>query len=59
MNAGSGIISTDYYNYGFFSAKIKLPTRYTAGIVVAFYVCNSSSPDFDFDFVLLFLINIL
>ncbi|XP_023738911.1 probable xyloglucan endotransglucosylase/hydrolase protein 30 [Lactuca sativa] len=38
--SGSGIISTDYYNYGFFSAKIKLPTRYTAGIVVAFYTSN-------------------
>ncbi|KAL8216754.1 hypothetical protein R6Q57_023591 [Mikania cordata] len=38
--SGSGIISTDYYNYGFFSAKIKLPTEYTAGIVVAFYASN-------------------
>ncbi|KAI3822312.1 hypothetical protein L1987_09901 [Smallanthus sonchifolius] len=36
--SGSGIISTDYYNYGFFSARIKLPMKYTAGIVVAFYV---------------------
>lgn len=36
--AGSGVISTEYYNYGFFSASIKLPAIYTAGIVVAFYV---------------------
>ncbi|CAI9095297.1 OLC1v1031215C1 [Oldenlandia corymbosa var. corymbosa] len=38
--SGSGIISADYYNYGFFSARIKLPADYTAGIVVAFYTSN-------------------
>ncbi|CAN4076309.1 unnamed protein product [Withania somnifera] len=38
--AGSGVISTEYYNYGFFSASIKLPGVYTAGIVVAFYTSN-------------------
>ncbi|XP_024986488.1 probable xyloglucan endotransglucosylase/hydrolase protein 30 [Cynara cardunculus var. scolymus] len=38
--SGSGIISMDYYNFGFFSAKIKLPRKYTAGIVVAFYTSN-------------------
>ncbi|KAM0045643.1 putative xyloglucan:xyloglucosyl transferase [Helianthus debilis subsp. tardiflorus] len=38
--SGSGIISSDYYNYGFFSAKIKLPAENTAGIVVAFYSSN-------------------
>ncbi|KAL3497908.1 hypothetical protein ACH5RR_040640 [Cinchona calisaya] len=38
--SGSGIISSDYYNYGFFSAKIKLPADYAAGIVVAFYTSN-------------------
>ncbi|KAL7111160.1 hypothetical protein ACP275_05G070400 [Erythranthe tilingii] len=37
--SGSGIISSDYYMYGFFSASIKMPSRYTAGIVVAFYMC--------------------
>ncbi|KAI7739791.1 hypothetical protein M8C21_025513 [Ambrosia artemisiifolia] len=38
--SGCGIISTDYYNYGFFSAKIKLPMEKTPGIVVAFYTSN-------------------
>ncbi|KAJ8568189.1 hypothetical protein K7X08_020911 [Anisodus acutangulus] len=38
--SGSGVISTEYYNYGFFSASIKLPAIYTAGIVVAFYTSN-------------------
>ena len=37
-NSGSGFISSDLYNHGFFSAKIKLPSEYTAGVVVAFYV---------------------
>ncbi|KAI7993443.1 putative xyloglucan endotransglucosylase/hydrolase protein 30 [Camellia lanceoleosa] len=39
-NSGSGFISSDYYNYGLFSAKIKLPSNYSAGIVVAFYTSN-------------------
>lgn len=39
--AGSGFISSDLYNHGFFSAKIKLPSDYTAGVVVAFYVSIS------------------
>ncbi|CAA2992693.1 probable xyloglucan endotransglucosylase hydrolase 30 [Olea europaea subsp. europaea] len=38
--SGSGIISSDYYKYGFFSASIKLPAENTAGIVVAFYTSN-------------------
>ncbi|GMH09175.1 hypothetical protein Nepgr_011015 [Nepenthes gracilis] len=38
--AGSGFISSKYYDYGFFSAKIKLPANYTAGVVVAFYTSN-------------------
>ncbi|XP_073130752.1 probable xyloglucan endotransglucosylase/hydrolase protein 30 [Henckelia pumila] len=38
--SGSGIISSDYYNYGFFSAGIKMPSEHTAGIVVAFYTSN-------------------
>ncbi|XP_028095987.1 probable xyloglucan endotransglucosylase/hydrolase protein 30 [Camellia sinensis] len=37
---GSGFISPDYYNYGLFSAKIKLRSNYSAGIVVAFYTSN-------------------
>ena len=36
--SGSGFISSSMYQHGFFSAKIKLPSDYTAGIVVAFYV---------------------
>lgn len=38
--AGSGFISAKYYDYGFFSAKIKLPGEHTAGVVVAFYTSN-------------------
>lgn len=41
--AGSGFISSDYYLHGFFSASIKLPRDYTAGVVVAFYVSAPSS----------------
>ncbi|MBA0853956.1 hypothetical protein Goshw_024342 [Gossypium schwendimanii] len=37
---GSGFISSRMYQHGFFSAKIKLPSDYTAGIVVAFYTSN-------------------
>ncbi|GMJ12530.1 xyloglucan endotransglucosylase/hydrolase 30, xyloglucan endotransglycosylase 4 [Hibiscus trionum] len=37
---GSGFISSSMYSHGFFSAKIKLPSDYTAGIVVAFYTSN-------------------
>lgn len=37
---GSGFRSSDLYNHGFFSARIKLPSDYTAGIVVAFYTTN-------------------
>lgn len=38
MDAGSGFVSQDLYLHGFFSASIKLPADYTAGVVVAFYV---------------------
>lgn len=38
---GSGFISSSLYNHGFFSAKIKLPSDYTAGICVAFYTSNA------------------
>ncbi|KAI4311545.1 hypothetical protein MLD38_036431 [Melastoma candidum] len=37
---GAGFISSSMYQHGFFSAKIKLPGNYTAGIVVAFYTSN-------------------
>lgn len=38
--AGSGFVSQDLYLHGFFSASIKLPADYTAGVVVAFYVSD-------------------
>jgi xyloglucan:xyloglucosyl transferase len=35
---GSGFISSESYQSGFFSASIKLPKGHSAGVVVAFYV---------------------
>ncbi|KAL6906314.1 hypothetical protein ACP4OV_003915 [Aristida adscensionis] len=37
---GSGFVSKSAYHYGYFSASIKLPDDYTAGVVVAFYLSN-------------------
>ncbi|XP_057467672.1 probable xyloglucan endotransglucosylase/hydrolase protein 30 [Actinidia eriantha] len=53
---GSGFISSNYYNYGLFSAQIKLPSEYTAGIVVAFYTSNGdvfekTHDELDFEFL--------
>ncbi|KAL3832988.1 hypothetical protein ACJIZ3_007724 [Penstemon smallii] len=53
---GSGFKSSDLYNHGFFSAKIKLPSDYTAGIVVAFYTTNGdifrkTHDELDFEFL--------
>ncbi|KAL1535860.1 putative xyloglucan endotransglucosylase/hydrolase protein 30 [Salvia divinorum] len=53
---GSGFRSSDHYNHGFFSAKIKLPSDYTAGIVVAFYTTNGdlfkkTHDELDFEFL--------
>ncbi|KGN60351.1 probable xyloglucan endotransglucosylase/hydrolase protein 30 [Cucumis sativus] len=53
---GSGFISSKMYNHGFFSARIKLPSDYTAGIVVAFYTSNGdvfekSHDELDFEFL--------
>ncbi|MQL92558.1 hypothetical protein Taro_025177 [Colocasia esculenta] len=53
---GSGFISSDLYSHGFFSAKIKLPSDYTAGIVVAFYMSNGdifekTHDELDFEFL--------
>ncbi|KAG2648259.1 probable xyloglucan endotransglucosylase/hydrolase protein 30 [Panicum virgatum] len=39
-STGSGFISSSMYQHGFFSASIKLPSDYTAGVVVAFYTSN-------------------
>ncbi|KAL6495625.1 putative xyloglucan endotransglucosylase/hydrolase protein 30 [Orobanche gracilis] len=53
---GSGFQSSDLYNHGFFSAKVKLPSYYTAGIVVAFYTTNgdifrATHDELDFEFL--------
>lgn len=40
--SGSGFGSKNLYNYGFFSAAIKLPPGFTSGVVVAFYMSNAN-----------------
>ncbi|OAY81925.1 putative xyloglucan endotransglucosylase/hydrolase protein 30 [Ananas comosus] len=54
--SGSGFISSDYYQHGFFSASIKLPSDHTAGVVVAFYLSNGdvfekTHDELDFEFL--------
>ncbi|CAL9074229.1 unnamed protein product [Musa textilis] len=54
--SGSGFISSDMYLHGLFSASIKLPSDYTAGVVVAFYTSNGdvfekSHDELDFEFL--------
>ncbi|XP_076890030.1 putative xyloglucan endotransglucosylase/hydrolase protein 28 [Bidens hawaiensis] len=53
---GSGFVSQDLYLHGFFSASIKLPADYTAGVVVAFYMSNGDTfeknhDEIDFEFL--------
>ncbi|CAH9092310.1 unnamed protein product [Cuscuta europaea] len=53
---GSGFLSHDLYSHGFFSASIKLPSDYTAGVVVAFYMSNAdmfekNHDEIDFEFL--------
>ncbi|KAL7606165.1 probable xyloglucan endotransglucosylase/hydrolase protein 28 [Lactuca sativa] len=53
---GSGFESQDLYLHGFFSASIKLPADYTAGVVVAFYMSNGDTynkthDEIDFEFL--------
>lgn len=53
---GSGFVSQDLYLHGFFSASIKLPADYTAGVVVAFYMSNGdlfekNHDEIDFEFL--------
>ncbi|KAM0016848.1 putative xyloglucan:xyloglucosyl transferase [Helianthus debilis subsp. tardiflorus] len=53
---GSGFVSQDLYFHGFFSASIKLPADYTAGVVVAFYMSNGdifekNHDEIDFEFL--------
>ncbi|GAB2279923.1 Probable xyloglucan endotransglucosylase/hydrolase protein 28 [Dionaea muscipula] len=54
--SGSGFMSHDIYLHGFFSASIKLPADYTAGVVVAFYMSNGdmyekNHDEIDFEFL--------
>lgn len=54
LTLGSGFISSSLYDHGFFSSSIKLPSNYTAGVVVAFYVRPQISNNcFNFDFLIL------
>ncbi|KAK4484095.1 hypothetical protein RD792_011319 [Penstemon davidsonii] len=53
---GSGFVSQDLYLHGYFSASIKLPSDYTAGVVVAFYMSNGdiyekNHDEIDFEFL--------
>ncbi|XP_006364060.1 probable xyloglucan endotransglucosylase/hydrolase protein 28 [Solanum tuberosum] len=53
---GAGFVSQDLYFHGFFSASIKLPADYTAGVVVAFYMSNGdmfekNHDEIDFEFL--------
>ncbi|KAK3138448.1 hypothetical protein QOZ80_5AG0369070 [Eleusine coracana subsp. coracana] len=53
---GSGFISSAMYQHGLFSASIKLPSDYTAGVVVAFYTSNADvfekrHDELDFEFL--------
>ncbi|XP_077234285.1 putative xyloglucan endotransglucosylase/hydrolase protein 30 [Tasmannia lanceolata] len=54
--SGSGFNSSNLYKYGLFSASIKLPSDYTAGVVVAFYASNGdiyekTHDELDFEFL--------
>ncbi|KAK1439346.1 hypothetical protein QVD17_05162 [Tagetes erecta] len=56
QTTGSGFVSHDIYLHGFFSASIKLPAYYTAGVVVAFYMSNGdmyekNHDEIDFEFL--------
>ncbi|CAD5165125.1 unnamed protein product [Musa acuminata subsp. malaccensis] len=53
---GAGFTSQDLYLQGFFSASIKLPADYAAGVVVAFYMSNGdvfpkTHDELDFEFL--------
>ncbi|KAL9450977.1 hypothetical protein AB3S75_012679 [Citrus x aurantiifolia] len=54
--SGSGFVSSKFYNHGFFSAMIKLPSDHTAGLCVAFYTSNGdvfpkTHDELDFEFL--------
>ncbi|KAG8383166.1 hypothetical protein BUALT_Bualt05G0156300 [Buddleja alternifolia] len=40
-SSGSGLVSKNKYYYGFFNAALKLPSGFTSGVVVAYYLSNS------------------
>ncbi|KAL6648488.1 hypothetical protein ACP70R_012712 [Stipagrostis hirtigluma subsp. patula] len=53
---GAGFASQGAYLHGFFSARIKLPSAYAAGVVVAFYMSNGdvyerTHDELDFEFL--------
>ncbi|KMZ69619.1 xyloglucan endotransglycosylase, family GH16 [Zostera marina] len=53
---GAGFASQDLYLHGLFSASIKLPADYAAGVVVAFYMSNgdmfeNTHDEIDFEFL--------
>ncbi|KAM7276061.1 hypothetical protein ACFE04_017927 [Oxalis oulophora] len=55
-NSGSGFISKESYLYAKFSAAIKLPPGYTAGVVPTFYTSNNqvypnNHDELDFEFL--------
>ncbi|KAJ0988436.1 hypothetical protein J5N97_006792 [Dioscorea zingiberensis] len=53
---GAGFASQDLFLHGFFSASIKLPSHYAAGVVVTFYMTNGdmfekTHDELDFEFL--------
>ncbi|XP_064968385.1 probable xyloglucan endotransglucosylase/hydrolase protein 28 [Musa acuminata AAA Group] len=56
QRTGAGFASQGLYLHGFFSASIKLPADYAAGVVVAFYMSNGdvfekTHDELDFEFL--------
>lgn len=54
--SGCGFVSLENYMYGFYSASIKFPSDYTAGVVLAFYTSNggefpNNHDELDFEFL--------
>uniref|UniRef100_A0A0E0M0W3 Xyloglucan endotransglucosylase/hydrolase n=1 Tax=Oryza punctata TaxID=4537 RepID=A0A0E0M0W3_ORYPU len=55
-STGAGFASQDVFLHGFFSAAVKLPAEYAAGVVVAFYLSNGDTyekthDEVDFEFL--------
>lgn len=56
QRTGSGFVSREAFLHGFFSASIKLPSDYSAGVIVAFYMSNGdvfkkTHDELDFEFL--------